>query len=519
MEKLHCTVKSFRFESTRSNFKVVYAVADGHKGTVAITGTLPAVASGTKMVVEGDWVVHPKYGKQFRAEKYKVVQASRGPQEDEVRHLLISGKTQSYINYYFGKAMVFDEGLVFSPRFANVFVWNDKGQICYSVVCTRPGSQSASLYFKDTKELTEKHADDVFSGLTYAQLLGVILKSEHKEPTKRRGRVLLQRLREAKQCGGKTIMVSQPSKTTPTTSFIVVPQPKKEEISTIRIDNQSHKEEPQRSPEVSKEFKADVVQALTKLGSVGDPNSIIKKYAELKGVTPRMEDVIKALDDSKAVTKDEFGIYRINTPSQKANIVKKSIPTGRSASIAPGNKILVVKKTAFSCLAKGHRIETLQTDIPVIIGGTPSYKTVNIEHCITEDKFFIFEPTFLTELYGKLGKENVLRTFVYNNKEWGMPSQRIVKLSEKSPLRLAGYNVNQQEDLSERERQAIIDYIIEFGVLDPETVKSYLSMFIDFQGRQDNMDVAISRWSDDLKYVQAKYKGNHIGKWKGKIRW
>ena len=445
METIHCVVRIIKFENLKDGFKVLTVYTDEYGKDVTISGIMPKVVVGTKLIVEGNWGIHHKYGKQFTVNECKIDPVASGIPDKEVEHQVISGSTQNNIRYYFGRALVFDEGLVFSPPYSNVLVWDEGGQICYSVISTRPGNPKYELYFNETHKITEKHAEDVFKGLNYQQLLSVILSDNHKEPKITHGKKLLERLKKAKQSGGKIIEVAQSSQK-------VVPPvlpPKPTPPATAKKGNISPSVK-KRPICISNEFRSEVLEVLEILGGVGHPDTILRKYNELKENKSSKEEIIAALDSSKTIQKDNYGrgniVYRIKSePLQK----KRTNNTGKAASIAPGNRILVVKKSAFSCLAKGHRIETLLTDIPVIIRGKPSFKTVSIEHCITEDKFFIYEPTFLSELHGKFRKEDVLRTFVYEKKEWGISSEFKDKLADNSPLRLAGYDISPHKSIFE----------------------------------------------------------------------
>ena len=65
METIHCVVKTIKCKSSKNNYKILYTKAYGYKETVTIVGTLPDVSIGTKLVVKGNWGVHPRYGRQF----------------------------------------------------------------------------------------------------------------------------------------------------------------------------------------------------------------------------------------------------------------------------------------------------------------------------------------------------------------------------------------------------------------------------------------------------------------------
>ena len=75
-------------------------------------------------------------------------------------------------------------------------------------------------------------------------------------------------------------------------------------------------------------------------------------------------------------------------------------------------------------------------------------------------------------------------------------------LEEESVLHLCGYNVNQTDDMSEGQRHIILEYLIKNHVMNKPEIIRYLDFFISRNGKKRNMEVAVSRWEDDVNWVR-----------------
>ena len=85
--QLEGTIKSVTFHSADSGFSVFRVTVEGEKAPVVVTGTFPDLGSGERLLMEGEWGRHPKYGRQFKCTSYKVA----APQESDIGAYLASG--------------------------------------------------------------------------------------------------------------------------------------------------------------------------------------------------------------------------------------------------------------------------------------------------------------------------------------------------------------------------------------------------------------------------------------------
>ncbi len=75
MESLSFTVERLTFQSPDSDFAIVRISLDEPKGEVATAlGELPGVFPGVRVKAEGEWIQHPRYGRQLRVANFAVLE-------------------------------------------------------------------------------------------------------------------------------------------------------------------------------------------------------------------------------------------------------------------------------------------------------------------------------------------------------------------------------------------------------------------------------------------------------------
>ena len=77
------------------------------------------------------------------------------------------------------------------------------------------------------------------------------------------------------------------------------------------------------------------------------------------------------------------------------------------------------------------------------------------------------------------------------------------KLADASVLKICGYTVNQGDALSSLERKTILKGLIDREILTKQRVMSYLQFFINNSQNRKNMKYAVSKWVEDLKWLQS----------------
>jgi exodeoxyribonuclease V alpha subunit len=74
VEKLDGQIERVVFQNEENGFCVLRVKVRGHKDLVTVTGTAPSVSSGEWMAADGEWLVDPRHGRQFKAERLRMSQ-------------------------------------------------------------------------------------------------------------------------------------------------------------------------------------------------------------------------------------------------------------------------------------------------------------------------------------------------------------------------------------------------------------------------------------------------------------
>jgi exodeoxyribonuclease V alpha subunit len=73
MDTLRGILKNTTFRNPQNGWSVLKIESSEHTKTIAVTGSLPDFQSGETLEFIGSWSEHPKFGKQFLAQSYKVI--------------------------------------------------------------------------------------------------------------------------------------------------------------------------------------------------------------------------------------------------------------------------------------------------------------------------------------------------------------------------------------------------------------------------------------------------------------
>ena len=69
MIKIRCIIERITYQNPENGYTVLKARVKGYRDLVAIVGNLLDVNVGSVLLIDGDWKVDSKYGRQFMAQK------------------------------------------------------------------------------------------------------------------------------------------------------------------------------------------------------------------------------------------------------------------------------------------------------------------------------------------------------------------------------------------------------------------------------------------------------------------
>ena len=182
---------------------------------------------------------------------------------------------------------------------------------------------------------------------------------------------------------------------------------------------------------------------------------------------------------------------------------------------------LYVYKYSLPCHYKKHNIIPGTGELIALDG---SSVLIKIEYCTNCNKCFINFDEYerYRKKYGQ--KFGILLGNISFDEHIFPSGSGFNGLAEKSVLRLCGYTVNQQDDLTEIQRHRILGIVMDYGILSREEIINHLKLLIKSRKNNPNMRNAIQKWEDDWGWVsdykidrQKKYRiakvrkyGNYI---------
>lgn len=155
--------------------------------------------------------------------------------------------------------------------------------------------------------------------------------------------------------------------------------------------------------------------------------------------------------------------------------------------------VLYIYKGNIRCKRYNHNI--IQATA-VLHNKTDNEIELNVEYCTVCEKFILDYAVFeqYRNRYGVLVGNFQM---VVNGEFEGE-----YDLAEESPLMLSGYNVSQRDGYTSQERRYILARIIHDGIMEKGEVIRYLSYFIRKNGAKRGNEIALSKWEEDLAFVQ-----------------
>lgn len=158
------------------------------------------------------------------------------------------------------------------------------------------------------------------------------------------------------------------------------------------------------------------------------------------------------------------------------------------------NTLYILKKTN-SCQNRNHNVIAVTGILKNLRGVSVK---INVNYCETCKKFFINKMDF-DEFCKRHGI--MLGNFSVKELNFGKGFNGSYKLADESPLHYCGYNVNKQKGLTESDRHKILANIIDFNIMKKTEIIEYLHFYINNIGNRANMNLAVSKWEDDLYFV------------------
>ena len=182
--------------------------------------------------------------------------------------------------------------------------------------------------------------------------------------------------------------------------------------------------------------------------------------------------------------------------SHNDKLLKKETPIPKEVSFDNDTNVLYICKGTISCRKNNHIIASVSGLLASLDGQAVR---LNVNYCSACQLFFInySEYKYYRDIYGALlGNFYVRETFGYSGTGYD-------NLAEESILKICGYTVNQNDNLSANHRQLILSNLMDRNVLGKYRIIEYLQFFINSSRYRNNMYMANKKWEADLQWVRS----------------
>ena len=226
-----------------------------------------------------------------------------------------------------------------------------------------------------------------------------------------------------------------------------------------------------------------------------------------------MEAIIAGLSDDVLDTIEQTDSYLDET-------IDLITPIDEQMTIGVEKNVFIVKKYTFSCDKAGHEIENIDARIALIDQWTGKLivMTVPAGYCRQCGEYFIFMNTYESLLRVGIPVCSIIDPDKDLEEPVGTGKRDYSNYKTESILRQHGYSVSAQEGLSAKARQRILGLLMDYDICSKTRIESYLSFFIDQRRRRPNMEAAISKWKEDLAFVDTYRIGATKEVWVDELR-
>lgn len=209
---------------------------------------------------------------------------------------------------------------------------------------------------------------------------------------------------------------------------------------------------------------------------------------ELKIYTSLLENVV---DSSNQTVKQR----RTKIPQGDVHVKNSLYQHNESVDFCDSKNTLYIMKRTSTCQNRNHNVSSVTGVLKNLRG---FFVRINVNYCANCKKFFINRIDF-DEFCKRHGI--MLGNFSVKELNFSKGFNGMYKLADESPLHYCGYNVNKQKGLTESDRHKILANIIDFNIMKKTEIIEYLHFYINNIGNRANMNLAVSKWEDDLYFV------------------
>ena len=188
-------------------------------------------------------------------------------------------------------------------------------------------------------------------------------------------------------------------------------------------------------------------------------------------------------------------IEEINKRERTPRITYQKKDTSSSVNRSNETIVYVYFRMNNSCISRSHNVETVTAETTNVKTG--SSVKINVYYCKQCNKYFVN--------YEAL--QSYINRGIYPALSYKLVDFNESKLRQASELMMYGYNVR-EGILSKYERQKILSWIIDAGLMTKGEIIRNLQFKVNYNGRKPGNANAKARWQDDIQFVSRYVKDN-----------
>ena len=165
------------------------------------------------------------------------------------------------------------------------------------------------------------------------------------------------------------------------------------------------------------------------------------------------------------------------------------------------NADFFVRTNVMDCNKKNHTIEEVEAIVPVAdIVGVVSNEKIHGYYCKNCNLYFIYNID-----YEKLKRKGIPLCKIFEYSKYIANKNNNINFNPESIIHACGYNVGSGDNLTELQRQKVLSFIVDKGIMSKFEIIDLLEYFIFLRKGNSSMINAISKWEKDIEYLK-KYK-------------
>ncbi len=154
----------------------------------------------------------------------------------------------------------------------------------------------------------------------------------------------------------------------------------------------------------------------------------------------------------------------------------------------------IVRTSGYYCTNRNHQLQRIKAMVNIMSNGSVREVSTDAAYCPDCNKYYILESDYyLLKRQGHICCKVVeLEELVQNSRN----SSAFANWQSKSLLRMYGYNVNQNEMLTSKDRHRILSFVMENKIMSSDEIVNHLQLQIKMRKGRNNMQTAINKWQE-----------------------